>query len=177
MHIILGFLGTIVTLLVLLKRLDDAGIDIGWLNPLAWRRRRAWKNKYEGNPIFSLVSPLEIAALLATAAAKIDGDLSLEEKTVLLELFQTEFSQTQGKASDLLRSSLFLFGDGKETLAKPHKILANAIDSFSEEQARSLMSILEDIKNISPKNQDLKQAFVGQIEKAFDLHFNNSAVQ
>ena len=54
MHIILGFLGAVVTILVLFKRLSDAGIDIGWLNPFAWRRRRAWRNKYQGNPIFSL---------------------------------------------------------------------------------------------------------------------------
>jgi len=35
MHIILGVLGAIVTILVLLNRLADAGIDVGWLNPFA----------------------------------------------------------------------------------------------------------------------------------------------
>ena len=70
MHIILGLLGTIVTILILLNRLSEAGIEIGWLNPFAWNRRRKWRNKYQGNPIFQLVDPLEVAALLCTSLAK-----------------------------------------------------------------------------------------------------------
>jgi len=43
MHIIIAFLGTIVTILVLLDRLAQAGISLGGLNPFLWRRRRKWK--------------------------------------------------------------------------------------------------------------------------------------
>jgi hypothetical protein len=171
MHIILGLLGAIVTILVLFKRLSDAGIDIGRLNPFAWRRRRAWNNKYQGNPIFSLTDPLEVAALLATTTAKIDGDLSLQEKTVLLELFQSEFHKTEKEASDLLMSSIFLFSDGEAATTKPDKILKNAIESFSQEKARSVMSLLNAIKRIDAKNRALKDAYVEKVEATFDAHF------
>ena len=40
MHIILGALGSIVTILYMLDRL---GIDIGGLNPFYWYRRRAFR--------------------------------------------------------------------------------------------------------------------------------------
>lgn len=40
MHIVLGLLGTLVTILWLLYRLAEMGIDLGGLNPWAWRRRR-----------------------------------------------------------------------------------------------------------------------------------------
>ena len=54
MHIILGMLGTIVTILILLNRLAEAGIDIGGLNPFLWNRRRKWKKMYQGNPVFKI---------------------------------------------------------------------------------------------------------------------------
>jgi len=173
MHILLGLLGTIVTILVLFKRLSDAGIDIGWLNPFAWRRRRAWRNKYQGNPIFSLSDPLEVAALLATTTAKIDGDLSSEEKTILLELFQSEFHKSEKEASDLLMSSIYLFGDGADATAKPDKILLNSLESFSHAKARSVMNLLTAIANIDDKNRTSKDAYIAKIEATFSSHFKS----
>ena len=140
MHIILGLLGTIVTILILLNRLSDAGIDFGWLNPFTWRRRRAWRKKFEGNPVFALDTPLEVAALLATSLAKIDGEISKEEKATLLSLFQSEFGKTEKEASDLLMSSIYLFGDGEQAIAKPDKVMQRSLDKFSDEQAESVMA-------------------------------------
>ena len=37
MHIILGVLGAVITILILLNRLAEAGIDLGGLNPFLWR--------------------------------------------------------------------------------------------------------------------------------------------
>ena len=39
MPVILGFLGSIATILVLLRQLAEAGIDLGGLNPFLWKRR------------------------------------------------------------------------------------------------------------------------------------------
>ena len=79
MHIILGILGSLITVLILLNRLADAGIDLGGLNPYLWQRRRKWRNKYEGNPVFKIESPMDAAAILMVATAKADGDISLDE--------------------------------------------------------------------------------------------------
>ena len=70
MHVLLGLLGTIVTILVLLYRLSDIGINLGGLNPFSWRRRRAWQQKLEANPIFSLEDPREVAAVLLVGTAE-----------------------------------------------------------------------------------------------------------
>jgi hypothetical protein len=82
MHIVLGLLGSIVTILYLLDRL---GIDLGGLNPFYWQRRRAWAKKYEGDPIHSVEDPMHVAAILIVGAAKLNGDLSAEQKRVALE--------------------------------------------------------------------------------------------
>lgn len=171
MHIILGFLGMVVTILVLANRLTDAGIDLTWLNPFSWFRRRTWRKKYEGNPIFILESPLEVAAILATAVAKIDGDVSSEEKALLLSLFQSEFGRTEKEASDLLMSSIYLFGDGEDAISKPEKIMQRSLSNFSEDQARSVMSLLESIKNVNTTNLDAKSKFIQKVYKKFDGRF------
>jgi uncharacterized tellurite resistance protein B-like protein len=174
MHIILGLLGTIVTILVLFKRLSDSGIDIGWLNPFTWRRRRAWRKKYEGNPVFSLDSPLEVAAMLATAIAKIDGEISKEEKTEILSLFQTEFGKTEKEASDLLLSSIYIFGDGHDALRKPGRIMERSLQKFSEDQARSVMMLLEKIKTIDDANVKEKERFIAEINRVFSGEFDSN---
>ena len=67
MHVLLGILGSIITILILLKRLADSGIDLAGLNPFLWHRRRKWRMKVEGNPIHAISSPMELTALLRAA--------------------------------------------------------------------------------------------------------------
>lgn len=172
MHIILAILGAIVTILILVKRLSDAGLDIGWLNPFAWQRRRAWRKKYEGNPVFSLDSPLEVAAMLATTVAKLDGDISREEKEILLSLFQSEFGKSESEASDLLLSSIYIFGDGEDAKAKPEKIMKRSLEKFSQDQAHSVMSLLNAVKSLDVANADLKEKYVAKVEAVFNQQFD-----
>ena len=47
--------------------------------------------------MFSLDGPLEVAEMLATSVAKIDGEICSEEKQTLLSLFQSEFGKTEKK--------------------------------------------------------------------------------
>lgn len=174
MHIILAALGAIVTILVLVKRLSDAGINLSSLNPLAWRRRRNWQKKYDGNPIFSLKEPLEVAALLATSLAKIDGEVSREEKAILLSLFQSEFGKSEKEASDLLMSSVYLFGDGEDALNKPEKILQSSLEQFSKQQARSVVELLAAIVKIDAANQPEKEQYLARVRSVFDTQFKKS---
>ena len=176
MHIILAALGAVVTILILIKRLSDAGIGLGWLNPFAWHRRRNWQNKYKGNPIFSLKDPLEVAALLATSLAKIDGEVSREEKAILLSLFQSEFGKSEKEASDLLMSSIYLFGDGEDAIKKPEKILQSSLKQFSQEQARSVVELLAAIVKIDSANHAEKEQYLARVNSVFDTQFKNSGI-
>ena len=171
MHIILGILGTVLSILILINRLSQAGLDLGWLNPFTWRRRRSWRNKYEGNPIFSLHEPLEVAAILATSIAKIDGEISREEKEILLSLFQKEFGKTEQQASDLLMSSIYIFGDGEDAIAKPERIIKTALEKYSLDQAESVIKLLEIIATIDSANQSSKQKYLERVKAVFASHF------
>lgn len=142
MHIILGILTTVVTILILLNRLAEAGIDIGGLNPFLWSRRRKWKKKYDGNPAFKIDNPKDATAILMVAAAKADGDITKEAKTYLLNAFEHEFNLSKKDAAGLLISSSYLLGDGAEIRGNIKKFLTPSKDNFSEHQISAAIELI-----------------------------------
>jgi len=169
MHIIIAFLGTIITILILLNRLAEAGISLGGLNPFLWRRRRKWKQQYEGNPIYQIDSPLDLAALLATATAKADGDMSSEEKKTLLDLFQKEFNVDKKASAELLISSSYLMGTGDELRSNLDKVIKPSLDKFTEVQAASTNNILDGI--CADDTTGMKRAFADQVQSILKARF------
>jgi hypothetical protein len=165
MHILLALLGTLVTLLVLLHRLADAGIELGGLNPFAWRRRRAWRQQFEANPVFTLTDPREIAAVLLAGLAKIDGDLSVEEKRALLDEFETNFSMSTAEAAELLNSTSFLLGDLSVLIGQLDELLDRFGERLSPEQSESLLGMLERIAAIGGTASSPQQNMLAAIRR------------
>lgn len=155
MHVILGILGSIVTILYLLDRL---GVDLGGLNPWSWRRRRAWSRRYHGDPIHSVEDPMQIAAILVAGVAKLDGELDAEEKQAILDQFQSNFSLDARAASELLGSVTFLLGAPQVISAQLDGVMDRNKDRFTHEQADSLVRMAEAV------TQTHGQASAGQIE-------------
>ena len=148
MHILIGLLGSIVTILWLLHRLAEMGIDLGGLNPWLWRRRRAWRQQHDANPIFSIEDPMEATALLMTAVAKADGDMSSAERRQLLATFESEFSLSSRDAGALLNASVHLLGRGDEVREDVGSVMKSSIDTFTEEQAASAIELISSVADI-----------------------------
>jgi len=159
MPAILGLLGTIVTILWLLYRLAEMGIDLGGLNPFLWQRRRKWKKHYEANPIYKIDSPLEATALLITATAKADGDMSAEDKQTILRMFEHEFHLSTRDAVALLTASSHLLGKGDEVRDNLKGVLAPSLAHYTPEQSRSAVDMLERIASGGAASE-LKQHIV-----------------
>ncbi|MGD8594171.1 MAG: tellurite resistance TerB family protein [Gammaproteobacteria bacterium] len=164
MHIVLGLLGAIVTILILLNRLADAGIDLGGLNPFLWHRRRKWRQQYEGDPIYKLSNPMDVTALLMVAVAKSDGDMSAEEKKAILEIFQNQFHLSRRAASDLMVASVYLLKDVSELRSNIKKVLAPSIDAFSKEQADSAISLVSQIAALDGNHNTIREELVTNIK-------------
>lgn len=150
MHIILGLLGSIITVLILLNRLAEAGIDIGGLNPYLWHRRRKWRKQHNGNPLFTIEDPMDATAILMVAVAKADGDVSLEEKQLLQKLFHTEFKLSEKDAAGLLISSAFLLGDGAEFRTNIARFLSKSKDNFNDDQKASAIEMITTVSDLRP---------------------------
>lgn len=162
MHIILGALGSIVTALWLLHRLAEMGIDLGGLNPWLWQRRRRWRQKFDGNPIFSIEDPMEVTALLIAGTARADGDISLEEKGEILSIFETEFGLSKRDAAGLLISTTHLLGRGEEFAQKLTDILKPSQEKFTPHQASSAIELMERMAKFDPSSASMKSELVAQ---------------
>lgn len=160
MHIVLALLGSIVTILVLLDRL---GVDIGWLNPFHWGHRRRWANKFEGDPIYAIEEPLHVAALLIMGVARLDGEISAEQKQTAQEQFEAVFKLESKEASELMTSASHLLGGPQ--------ILENQIDgligrnegTFSPEQAQSMMEMMVKVASADGALSATQQDFIDKI--------------
>jgi len=162
MHI----LGLLVTLTTLLYLLDRLGVDIGGLNPFAWRRRRAWRQKFDANPIFSLSDPREIAAVLLVGVAKIDGDLTAEERQQLLDEFANAFSMSAKAASELLSSTVFLLGDMQVLNSQATELLQRYQERLAQNQIDSLLGMIERVASIGGQTSPQQSELVAQIRAA-----------
>jgi len=160
MPAILGLLGSVVTILWILYRLAEMGIDLGGLNPFLWQRRRKWKKHYEANPIYKIDSPLEVTALLVTATAKADGDMSAEDKRTILQMFEDEFHLSAKDAVALLTSSSHLLGKGDEVRDNLKGVLAPSLAYYTPEQASSAVDMLQRVAGASGPGSELKQHLV-----------------
>jgi uncharacterized tellurite resistance protein B-like protein len=160
MHIVIAALTSLATILWLLDRL---GIDLGGLNPWAWRRRSRWRSAFEANPIYAITSPMELAAVLVAATAKADGDMSLEEKQAILELFTREFRLSEKDAASLLASSTHLLGQGEELYNNLADVIKPSKDSFTPTQAESTVAMVEAIAAIGGQATSVQTEFVERV--------------
>lgn len=142
MHILIAFLGSLVTVFFLLDRL---GIDIGGFNPFHWHRKRKWSRQYHGDPIYSVEDPLHIAALLILGAAKLDGVVSAEQKRVALERFETVFSLQAKEAAELVGSALHLLGAPQIIDAQLQGLADKNKTCFTQEQADSMLQLMVEV--------------------------------
>ncbi len=157
MHIVLGLIGSIVSILYLLDRL---GVDIGWLNPRYWRHRRAWRKKYEGDPIYSIEDPIQIAAVLIVGIAKLEGDLSAEQKSAILGQFEEKFSLDTRGASELFGSAAHLLGAPQIIGAQLDGLSNRNADTFKSDQAQSIIEMIEQISEVGGTLSTAQREFV-----------------
>jgi uncharacterized tellurite resistance protein B-like protein len=164
MHILVGLLGSIVTVLYILDRL---GINLGGMNPFHWYRRREFAKKYGSDPIYSIEDPVHIAALLVIGAAKLDGDLTTEQKQAALDQFVSEFSMDAREASQLFGSAAHLLAAPQLINTQLEKLADRNKDDFSSEQARSLMQMMVKVASADGSLSARQQEFIDNVRSAY----------
>jgi len=174
MHIVLGALGIIVTLVILINRLSENGIDIGWLNPFAWKRRREWAKKYHANPIFSLTHPMEVTALIMVALAKSEGEMTSDQKHEIKAKFKDVFHLSDEKATALLTSSSFLLKDGIDDVRRVKKLLEPSKDKFTLEQSDSALELIQHIANFDGQVNSFQREIIQAFRNEFQVNQNPS---
>jgi len=164
MHIVLGLLTSLITILYLLDRM---GINLGGLNPFYWRRRRAWAKKYEGDPIYAIDDPMEVAALFVVAVAKLQGDITLEQKNTILSEFSPRFSLDDRESSQLLGSSTHLLGQPQVIRTQLDGLLSRNDNLFSPDQAESLVAMMQKVASSGESPSAEQQEIIAAIKERY----------
>ena len=161
MHILLGALTLIGAIIYLLKLLDDAGlIDLYRLDFLVWYRRRKFQKKAATEPLFALTDPKEVVALLVVAVAKIDGDITAEQKQTILQSFQDEFGLSREDASSLMGSNVFLLRNYLDVKKELKRILAPSKNTFTLVQADAAILLMERVARCEGEPSRLQSDFM-----------------
>lgn len=163
MHIVIGILSAILTILYIL---DRVGIDVGALNPWSWRRRRAWAKRYHGDPIYSVDDPIQAAAIFITGTARLGGGVSAEEKRVILGLFEEKFSLNARDASELFGSAMHLLGAPQVIDTQLDGLAGRTRDLFTPEQAESILEMLRDIAALDGGSTAKQNEYITRLRAA-----------
>ncbi|MGH1404062.1 MAG: tellurite resistance TerB family protein [Alphaproteobacteria bacterium] len=167
MHVLLAILGAVVTILFYLNKLSRSGIDFGWLNPFAWKRRRNWNKKYAADPIYKISNPMEATALLMYTMARASGDISREQKVRMQNLFVSEFSLSDSRATELLSSCSFLMqNDEDKIIENLKKFLAPSANQFNAEQRESAYELILEILQCEEQRSEKQEAFLRELQKS-----------
>ena len=164
MHVLLGVLTAIVSILFALDRL---GIDLGGMNPFYWYRRRAFAKKYGSDPIYSVEDPIHIAALLVIGAAKLDGDITAEQKRLAQDQFMAEFSIDEREASQLFGSAAHLLAAPQLIGEQLDKLADRNRETFTPEQSDSLMQMIVKVAAANGSVSASQQEFIDSIRSAY----------
>ena len=164
MHVILSVLGGILTVMYFLDRF---GIDIGWLNPFWWRHRRNWAKKFDGDPIYGIEDPMQIAALLVVGIAKLDGDVSAEKRSTAVAKFESEFSLSRREADELYVSAAHLLGGPTVVDSQLDGLLQRNASRFSAEQVGSVLAMMQSVaaadSAVSPRQSEFLQSAAAKL--------------
>jgi uncharacterized tellurite resistance protein B-like protein len=173
MHIILALAGAIITILILLRKLGDAGITLDSINPFAWHRRHQWRKKYHSKPLFNIEDPLKAAALMIVAVAKADGDISLEEKQHILKLFEQEFGFSAKEAAGLFTSSVFFLKDEVDISSYVSRILEPSSQRFSEHQITFTVECMKQVAGLVSDHSESKNLLIRLFSEYFQNNHNH----
>jgi hypothetical protein len=133
-----------------LYRLHTSGFDLRALNPFHWLRRMKWQNQINTKSIHAIENPMEAAALLVVAIAKLDGEITREQRNFIIQLFVNEFSLTESAANDLYAVSSYLLKNVNNIIPEVRLILEPCKAAFKPNHIETLLEMLN--KTASEEN-------------------------
>lgn len=108
---------------------------------------------------------MDATAILMVACAKADGDMTKEDKSLLLNLFENDFKLSKKEAAGLLISSTHLLGDGNEVRNSVNGFLARSKSDFAETQASSAIDLISQVAGDPDTMHPNTKEFLQKVEQ------------
>ena len=167
MHILIGLITALAGLMWALNALQRSGFSFSSINPYYWYRRYQWRKKYGQNPLYTLESPMEAAAALLLGTAKLEGEISREQKSTILSIFVDEFHLSADDAANLFASTAYLLQSETNFIRSVGKVLEPSLRRFDEEKARSLVELMTRVAGLDSEISVDQRTVIDSAEKIF----------
>lgn len=174
MHIIIAIISAAAGLIWAINSLQQSGFRLSSLNPFYWHRRTKWRKQYAENPLYSLENPMDVAAALFLGIAKLEGEVSREQKSEILNIFNNKFSLNDKDAQDLFSATSFLLQPETNFVANIDKILENSKDKFLPQQVESTLQLLNQIATLDGEMTDLQNKVINSVRKILAAENSNA---
>lgn len=166
MHIILGLLTLLTAFFIAYKHFNDAGFSLSSINPFLWKRRRDWDQRRQTNPLFILENNQDVAATLWFIIAKLDGELTRESKTELLNDYQTQLNMDANDAQQTLQQVSFMLEQYPIVRADIASILnPECLGRLTDEQRQIIINHLPIIAEREGSPSDEQQQWITDIKQ------------
>ncbi len=166
MHILIGLITAVGGMLWALYRLQQAGVNLNDLNPFHWFRRRGWQQRIKAKPLHCLDSPMEAAACLLVGMAKLEGEVSREQKQDIIALFESEFNIDAKAAQDLFAGASYMLNDVLDITEEVNKMLAPCKERFNHETTQSLLQMLHSVAGLDHAISDDQRLLIETVDQA-----------
>lgn len=174
MHILIGLITAIAGLVWALHSLQKSGVDLNAFNPFFWYRRHQWAKKYGENPLYTMDNPMDVAATLILAVAKLEGELSKELKRTILEMYQNNFHLSTQQAQELFSATSYLLNHGENAntgnmTTQVPKIIARTKQQFSQDRAKadSTLTLMTAVAAVDSPISAEQQALIDATAQVF----------
>ncbi|MBS9777997.1 MAG: hypothetical protein KGV50_04455 [Gammaproteobacteria bacterium] len=169
MHIILGFLTLLGTLLWVYKNLNESGFKLSSINPFLWKRRHDWNKRRQMNPLFILDTPKDVAAALLYIVNRLDGELSFDEEEILVEDYQSILKMSPQEAQATMQQTKFMLDNYPIVISDIDAIFhQNVLSQFSSAQVKSLVEHLGVIAGRKSGISSTQEEWIKKIKQCFE---------
>lgn len=167
MGVVLQILGLVITFTMAMEALRRFGIDVGWLNPLTFFHRRAWRKKVSTPPLYALDHPVDVVAVLALATVQTTGAITVEQKAGVQALLRDHLALSDSDAGNLWVASAHLLRNRPLDVSELPAVLAQSADKFTDYHLQTLKVVMRSAALIEPPINPAQQ----QLMDAVDAYF------
>ncbi len=147
----------------LLLALVLSGLVWGLVNLQREMRRREWSKK-NITPLYSIADPRELVATLALGLLKCGGEITAEQKSQLLRVYQEQLKFDEKRANEAFGYASYVLGTDPNYADRVRDIMAPALAKFNEEQRQSTKTILAELE---PSPVQSQERFLDQVLQQF----------
>lgn len=167
MGVVLQILGLIITFTMAMEALRRFGIDVGWLNPLSFFRRRAWAKKVQTPPLYTLEHPVDVVAVMALAMVQATGAVTVEQKDGVLALLRQHLGVDDAGAGNLWIASSHMLRNRPLAASEVPAVLERSADKFTDYHVQTLRSVMQAAAQIVPPVSAEQQQLLDAVEAYF----------